>query len=383
MTRPTTPLTTPPKPPPMTPPQPGDERFARERLVPGWDPEVFRRATAVVVGVGALGNEVAKNLALAGIGRLVLCDPDTVEPTNLSRSVLFGAQDVGRPKTEAAAEALRRLSPGVVVDSRPYDLGAGVGLGELASASVVLGCLDSLRSRMRLLGRCALVEAPLVDGGTGPWEGEVRLRLDTREACYGCTLTAHQRSSSDVPWSCLDDTVTGPLGTSIGTTALVAAWMTQAALLGVLGMPRPYRMLRVESLTGRCAPVGMTRAPDCPHHRPIQGDITPCALDNRATAGELTGMLPPGCEPLTWSRFPLSPRCGACPPYTEAVGERAVAETPFARCARCERVLRPRFSNRLRDAAPGTRLVELGVPPEEILPVRQPRGDYTWHRLSS
>ncbi|MGP4045114.1 ThiF family adenylyltransferase [Streptomyces sp. 2A115] len=361
----------------------GEDRFARERLVPGWDPEAFSRATAVVVGLGALGNEAAKNLALAGIGRLVLCDPDTVEATNLSRSVLFGPHDVGRSKTEAAAEALRRLSNSVVVESRAHDLAAGVGLGELASADVVLSCLDSLRSRMRLLGRCALVEAPLVDGATGPWEGEIRLRLDTQEACYGCTLTAHQRSSADVPWSCLDDTTAGPLGTSIATTALVAAWMTQAALRSVLGMRPPYRMVRIETLTGRSEPVLMTRAPDCPHHRPIQGDITPCPLNNRATAGELTATMPPGDEPLTWSRFPLSPRCRACHPYTEAVGDRPAAGSLVSRCDRCGRGLRPRFSNRLRDAAPKARLAELGVPPQEILPVRRPRGDYTWHRLSS
>ncbi|MBT2510189.1 ThiF family adenylyltransferase [Streptomyces sp. ISL-98] len=361
----------------------GEDRFARERLVPGWDPDTFAGATAVVVGLGALGNEAAKNLALAGIGRLVLCDPDTVETTNLSRSVLFGPDDIGRPKTEAAAEALRRLSATVVVEPRVRDLAAGVGLGELAAADVVLGCLDSLRSRMRLLGRCALVEAPLVDGATGPWEGEVRLRLDTQEACYGCTLTAHQRSSADVPWSCLDDTTAGQLGTSIGTTALVAAWMTQAALCSVLGTPPPYRMLRIESLTGRTAPVVMTRARDCPHHRPIQGDITPCALNHRATAGELTAVLPFGGEPLTWSQFPLPVRCRACRGYAETVGDRAVADTPFSRCDQCGRLRRPRFSNRLRDAAPDARLTELGVPPQEILPVRQPRGEYTWHQLSS
>ncbi|MFI0980888.1 ThiF family adenylyltransferase [Streptomyces sp. NPDC021093] len=361
------------------------DRFARERLVPEWDPEAIGAATAVVVGLGALGNEAAKNLALAGTGRLVLCDPDVVETTNLSRSVLFGPGDVGRPKTEAAAEGLRRLSPGVVVESRPYDLAAGVGLGELASAGVVLGCLDSVRSRMRLLGRCALVEASLVDGATGPWEGEVRLRLDTQEACYGCTLTAHRRSTTDVPWSCLDETAAGPLGTSIGTTALVAAWMTQAALRSLLGVRPPYRLLRIDSLTGRTAPVVMSRDPDCPHHRPIEGDITPCALNHRATAGELIDSLPPGDEPFTWSQFPLPVpvRCRACRGYADSVGERAAAEDPFSPCDRCGRLRRPRFSIRLRDAAVDTRLSDLGVPPQEILSVRRPKGEYTWHRLSS
>ena len=64
-------------------------------LIPGWDQRRLAAATVVVIGVGALGNEVAKNLALAGIGRLVLCDPDVVSVSNLSRTVLFGAAGRG------------------------------------------------------------------------------------------------------------------------------------------------------------------------------------------------------------------------------------------------------------------------------------------------
>jgi molybdopterin/thiamine biosynthesis adenylyltransferase len=360
------------------------ERFARERLVPGWDQEVLGRATAIVVGVGALGNEVAKNLALAGVGHLVLCDPDTVETVNLSRSILFGVGDLGRLKTEAAADGLRRLSPCLAVESRAQDLAAGVGLGELADADVVLGCLDSLRARMRLLGRCGLVEARLVDGATGPWEGEVRLRLDSREPCYGCTLTARQRSSSDVPWSCLDArTAMGPLGAAIGTTALVAAWMTQAALRTLLGLPTGYQMLRVDTPTGRTAPVLMTRDPDCPHHRPINGPIQPCALNHRSTAAELIAALPPGAEPLTWSEFPLPVRCGSCEGYARSGGAVGGTSATLSTCDRCGRLQRPRFSSRLRDAAPEARLVELGVPRGEILPVLQSEGEFAWHRLSS
>src|SRR5690242_1832673 len=90
------------------------DRYARQVLVPGWAQTRLAAATAVVAGTGALGNEVAKNLALAGVGRLVLCDPDVVDTGNLSRATLFTAADVGRRKVDAAADALARLVPSVV-----------------------------------------------------------------------------------------------------------------------------------------------------------------------------------------------------------------------------------------------------------------------------
>ncbi|NUP52205.1 MAG: ThiF family adenylyltransferase, partial [Catenulispora sp.] len=117
--------------------------FSRQRLLDGWRPELLAAATVVVAGVGALGNEVARILAMSGVGRLILTDPDTIETSNLSRAVLFRAGDVGRPKASTAAAALRELAPWTVVDARDRSLAAGVGLAELREATVVAGCLDS------------------------------------------------------------------------------------------------------------------------------------------------------------------------------------------------------------------------------------------------
>ena len=79
--------------------------------------EVLAAARVMVIGCGALGNEVLKHLALMGVGRLTVVDFDRVEADNLPRSVLFTAADAeaGRPKVEAAAERLRQLNPGVTV----------------------------------------------------------------------------------------------------------------------------------------------------------------------------------------------------------------------------------------------------------------------------
>ena len=134
----------------MTGPAGTDDRFARHAGVSGWRQETLTDATAVICGMGALGNEVAKNLGLAGVGRLVVCDPDTVERTNLSRSVLFGERDVGRLKVDAAVDALAELAPHISVEPRAATLTAGVGLAELRDNAVVLGCLDSRRARLYL-----------------------------------------------------------------------------------------------------------------------------------------------------------------------------------------------------------------------------------------
>ncbi|WP_261567254.1 HesA/MoeB/ThiF family protein [Frankia gtarii] len=98
----------------MTVPAPAGERYARHERIAGWDQRILAASTAVVVGVGALGNEVAKNLALAGVGRLVLCDPDTVSVSNLSRTVLLADSDVGRPNVSAAAAAASIASTAIV-----------------------------------------------------------------------------------------------------------------------------------------------------------------------------------------------------------------------------------------------------------------------------
>jgi len=354
------------------------DRFARARLIAGWDTERLAAVTAVIAGVGALGNEVAKNLALAGVGRLILCDPDTVTITNLSRTVLFTASDVGRPKPVAAEAALRSIAPDTGVVPRQAELVSGVGLGELADAAVVLGCLDTVRARMQLLGRATLAGAALVDGGTGPWAGEIRLRLSPDEPCFACALTAHERGISDVPWSCAEPPPTGPVAASIVSTALVGSWMTVAALRLIFADPPGYRLLRIDALGGRTEPVQLTRDPDCPHHQPLTEAPQSLAVSHRDTVRDLLAALPDGAEPFGWARFPLPVRCIACGDTTPIP---AHAGHKGASCGRCGAVLRPQFSERLRDADGSLRLCDVGVAPEEILTVRLLEGGHQWHRL--
>src|SRR6185436_1639963 len=84
-----------------------DDRYARHRLIEGWDQERLAAARVLVAGAGAIGNEVIKLLALLGVGNILIVDFDHIEISNLTRSMLFRDADIGKSKALVAAERAR------------------------------------------------------------------------------------------------------------------------------------------------------------------------------------------------------------------------------------------------------------------------------------
>src|SRR5216683_685521 len=106
-----------------------EDRFSRLRLIPWWDQSKIANCKLLVVGAGALGNEILKNAALLGFRKVVIVDLDRIEESNLSRTILFRQRDIGEFKAEAAAEAYRSLSPNALVQPLVADIVNGCGLG--------------------------------------------------------------------------------------------------------------------------------------------------------------------------------------------------------------------------------------------------------------
>ena len=90
-----------------------EDQYSRLKLIPWWDQDRLSNAKIMVVGAGAIGNELIKNLTLLGIGKILIYDMDTIENTNLTRSVLYRRKDVGRYKAEVAAERAMEMNPDV------------------------------------------------------------------------------------------------------------------------------------------------------------------------------------------------------------------------------------------------------------------------------
>lgn len=351
------------------------ERFARHGLIPGWSQERLASANVVIAGAGALGNVVAEALALAGVGRLVLCDPDVVAHSNLSRTALFRPDDVGRTKVAAAAAALRELAPSIVIDPRPLPLVNAVGLAELRDASLTLGCLDSRAARLELAGRCGLVRAPWIDGGTAPWSGEVRPYLDPDGPCYGCTLSPEERAVADAPWSCLDVRVPASTGASAPMSALVGAWMSVLAVRALMGLPVDDRTLSIDGARSTTDQVRARRADDCLFHAPL-GGAERVSLGPDPTVGALAAALGPRRRALAWSPILRRLECSHGHYAADAWGRPRTMP-----CPSCGKLLRPRTTLELDCAPQDMRLSELGVAPREIMAV-QGEGMMTYLELA-
>lgn len=183
-----------------------------------------KQARVMVVGCGALGNEVLKNLALFGVGHLVLVDYDRVEYSNLTRSVLFRQEDatLNRPKVEAAARSLHELNPDVSLLPLQADICWQVGLGLIRRMDVVVGCLDNRMARYVLNRLCMRAGVPWVDGGISGLDGVAKVFIPGRN-CYACTLEPEALKELSRGISCASMVRRDERAERVATTPVVAS----------------------------------------------------------------------------------------------------------------------------------------------------------------
>lgn len=152
------------------------ERYARHivlRHVGGPGQQRLKDARALVVGAGGLGAPALHYLAGAGIGALTIVDDDVVSLSNLQRQVIHGTPDIGRPKVDSAADAVRRINPHVAV-TEVHLRGTAENLApHIAGASVVLDCTDNFEIRYALADACAAARVPLVTAAVNEFDASI------------------------------------------------------------------------------------------------------------------------------------------------------------------------------------------------------------------
>ncbi|MCA9923303.1 MAG: ThiF family adenylyltransferase, partial [Anaerolineales bacterium] len=271
---------------------PDTDRYHTFSYISWWQQDVVRNATVMVVGAGALGNEVIKNLALMGIGNILICDFDTIEDSNLSRSVLFRESDNGNRKVDAAAKAAKELNPDVNVKAWHGDINAEMGLGVFRHVDVIIGCLDNREARLSIDRFSQFINRPWVDGAIQELMGIVRVFWPGRGANYECTLTDYDYQMISLRYSCpllaRDNVLQGKVPTTPTSASIVAAFQTQEALKLIHNMEvEPGVAMLINGLTND---VYKTEYPVIKDrlHAPLEPLIElPDATTDKTTVGEL------------------------------------------------------------------------------------------------
>jgi molybdopterin/thiamine biosynthesis adenylyltransferase len=201
----------------------------------------------LLVGAGGLGSPVGILLARAGVGRIEVLDDDVVETGNLHRQLLFTAADIGQPKAERAAAALRReavraghaQTQTVACEGRLVPDNA---LERVRGFDLVVEGTDNYPSKFLVADACALAEIPCVHAGAVRWVGWALGSVpgDGQSACLRCAF-------EDVPpgpdRGCAEAGVLGPV---VGVIGAIQAAIALRILLGdvaAAGVLHHYRAL--------------------------------------------------------------------------------------------------------------------------------------------
>lgn len=271
-----------------------DHFLSRERLA-GYDPDCLQRGVVVLVGGGALGNNVAQNLSLSGVGELWVIDFDTIDPSNFTRSPCFPRTAVfgtkPRSKARTLAEAVLALSHAAapVVRYAPKRLEA-LGLGAFQGASVIVSAVDSFRARARLADIARLLGVPLVEGGFNGSRGQVSVYTNATAGgpCYRCLNPATEGGISCTLYA-RGVTAEGRTPATQTIAALTAAYVTEATikLLHDCGSPLGNKMVTFDVAAGGGTVMTLTRDPECAGVHRLVGEPNPVEVSASEPATNL------------------------------------------------------------------------------------------------
>ena len=359
-----------------------DGRFARFELIGWWDQQRLAAAKVLVIGAGAIGNELVKNLALLGIGNVLIADLDRVENSNLSRSVLYRESDIGRPKAEVAAARAREIYPGIHSHSFNGNIVYDLGLGAYRWADVILGGLDNREARVAINQAAARVGRIWIDGAIERLDGVARVFDPALGPCYECTMSETDWKMLEARRSCAlltrQEMEQGKVPTTPTTASIIAGIQCQEAVKHLHGLETlAGRGFVFEGTWHQSYVVNYTRREDCPTHEAYEPILVKPWSVVTMTIGEL--LKEAQAEVGDGAIVELNqdvlqslecPRCQTTEPLFASLGK--ITEQ-HGRCPKCGDQRVPHLFHTL-DGSEGLHqktLAEIGVPPWDIVGARR------------
>lgn len=233
------------------------ERYARHlvlREVGGPGQQKLKAARVLIVGAGGLGAPASLYLAAAGVGMLILADPDRVDRSNLQRQVLYTEDHIGRPKVDSAAEQLLSLNPHVQIRALQTAVTAHNARELVKGVDLVLDGTDDFATRFAVSAACVAEGKTLVTGAIGRWTGQVGVFAG--QPCYRCLVPEIPPDAE----TCQAVGVVGALAGVIGSMMALEA----IKLITGAGEPLLGRLLIYDGLSGQTRTVKVGADPECP-----------------------------------------------------------------------------------------------------------------------
>ena len=251
------------------------DRYARQVVLPQVGPEGqarLRDACVLVAGAGGLGCAVLEYLCAAGVGRLLIVDPDRVETSNLHRQPLYRMDELGEPKALAARASLARLNPEVAVQAAVERITPANAASWVSRAGLVVDAADSLALTYTLSDECRRQGRVLVSASVLGLAGYV--------GAFCGAAPSYRAVFPDMPEQAGSCALSGVLGTAVGVMGTLQAHMTLSHLLE-LDPPVLGRVVSVDFRTLRFGGFSFAKAlePPEPQLRFIDpGEVRPADL---------------------------------------------------------------------------------------------------------
>jgi len=222
-----------------------DDIYDRQKRIKGWDQNKISRSSVMVIGAGATGNEVVKNLVLFGIGKIFLIDYDFINISNLNRCVLFTIKNAKKKeyKADVVKESCKNLNPDVEIISIKESL-ENIDIN-LYKCDVICSCVDNIEARLQANNYAYYYGTPFVDSGIDEFFGSVQAVYSgiSEAPCLQCGISD---LDLDIMWkrfSCTGEKIksesgetVGKIATIITTTSIIGGIQAQQVLKFILGI---------------------------------------------------------------------------------------------------------------------------------------------------
>lgn len=214
-----------------------ESRYDRQERITWWDQSQLLNSKVLVIGAGALGNEIVKNLCLVGVGTVHVIDMDKIELSNLARCSLFRDTDEGNFKAEVLALAGMQINPDVTISFDTCSI-QQFGSGKLSEFDVIIAGLDNLEARLWVNYHARRAGRTWIDGAIEGLQGLVRV-FTPLGPCLECTLGESDRQNLAHRRSCAlltpDELTSGKVPTNSTSASIVAAFEVQEAIKILVG----------------------------------------------------------------------------------------------------------------------------------------------------